>query len=684
MTETAAIVALLAHVLSCVGLALLGLKLNRYFQRDVLPAASVPLSDTAESDDRTAWLRAALPNGWWERMEEHGLSSREVLVVCAELRNMSSAQAAKAIGIGASTVREYRSRVRRKLGIQSFDQLGAVLSDWDGLGGSGGTRDVSLSAPAHATEAPGSDAVAAGVLEARPAGRLAYAGSVLLLLSFVLMLAPMPWVAFIWNSVWATSFGLGIGFAAWLAVKGVRALLAFSVRVGHARGDGLRPRREGMKDLLAIIILLASVILAVAVRGYLLPIEPGRAVHKTLTLFSAALFAFACCRLVPTCLWALASFAWSRAGKDARGGPSALRRAAILVASAALVVLVASWGVVAWAYLVALSTVFGCALLAIDRCRSALPGGTSAGGLSVGKPLLSTMSHAVLMPRSAGVWAAAFMLAALWEESWRAMAWENLAIPLAFAALLLTASALLAYVRLDPTGLHAHLLSKAAPWLSVLLVTAVALGMRLGFAAAVLWTVGVLGVCAYVIRARHALSTQDALESAGSFGSDAPSRFDPLASLESLCAAAAAGLLGTPVLVNAYGSPLLWAVPFGVFSGKEPVRLAAGILIVLLGAALSVLWWHQRARAALQAQGAFLEGEGMDRALHYLTARGLTQEQTDTAVLVCQGKGLSQIARAIGRSRTGAWAVRKSLYEQLGVSNSAQLVALLKQEASAE
>lgn len=683
VTETAAVVALLVHVLSCVGFALLGLKLSRCLQRDVPPAAPAPVSAAAESDDKAAWLRAALPGGWWERMEERGLSSREALVICAELRDMSSAQAAEAIGIGASTVREYRSRIRKKLGIQSFDQLGTVLSDWDGLGSGNGARDVARSAPAHAAVAHGPAAVVGGLPDVRPAGRLGYVGSALLLLSVALVLAPMPWVAFIWNSVWATSFGLGIGLAAWLAVAGVRALLASDARVGHAGGEGARLRHEGMKDLLAIIVLLASVILAVAVRGYLPPIEPGRAVHKTLTLLCSACLAFACCCLVPACLWTLSSCA-ACAGKGVRGGPSAPRRAAALVASAALVVLVASWGVVAWACLVVLSTVSGCALLAIDRCRSGFPGGTGAGVLGVGDPPLSAMSRAALTPRSAGAWAAVFMLAALWEESWRGMAWESLAVPLAFAVLLLTASALLAYVRLDSAGLHAQRLGTAAPWFSTLLVTAVALGMRLGLAAAVLWAVGVLGACAYVVSARHALPAQDTFESAGASGSEAPGRVDPLAPLGSLCAAAAAGLLGTPVLVNAYGWALLSENPFGVFSGRDSAAITAGVLVVLLGAALSALWWRERAHAALQAQGAFLEGEGMTRTLHYLAARGLTQEQADAAVLVCRGKGVAQIAHAIVRSRSGAWAVRSSLYERLGVSNPAQLVALLKRETSAE
>ena len=68
-----------------------------------------------------------------ERLKDAGLTSRELDVLQASIEGASSLEAAQSLGMQASTVRSYKGRICKKLGIDSFDLLIAQHSTGSGL-----------------------------------------------------------------------------------------------------------------------------------------------------------------------------------------------------------------------------------------------------------------------------------------------------------------------------------------------------------------------------------------------------------------------------------------------------------------------------------------------------------------------------------------------------------------------
>lgn len=207
---------------------------------------------------------------------------------------LTASQAGEALGIAEPTVREYRRRCRKKLGIDNLSDIEGVLP--------------------------------AGSLAKSPAeaaGSRAWPGAACccLFAAAALVLVPIEGAVHAWSDVWATAFGLGIGLGgAWF----VRAVLA-------GRGSG----RIG---LLAVVggLVAATAILVCLRTGLVLPTEEG-ATRKALVLSGMALFVV-CFALL-----------FDRAVPHA--DPKVLSGA---VLAAGMAVLCAQAGVVVWAVLLCL------------------------------------------------------------------------------------------------------------------------------------------------------------------------------------------------------------------------------------------------------------------------------------------------------------------------------------------
>jgi DNA-binding NarL/FixJ family response regulator len=121
-------VVLVAAALYVAALALLAVCARRC-ARDAEPAA--PEAEAAPPDrldDAGELLEVLAPRGR-SLLDARGLSEREVLVVCAYVRGLTAAQTGTLLGIGESTVREYRRRIRTKLGVGSLDEVLGLLQD---------------------------------------------------------------------------------------------------------------------------------------------------------------------------------------------------------------------------------------------------------------------------------------------------------------------------------------------------------------------------------------------------------------------------------------------------------------------------------------------------------------------------------------------------------------------------
>lgn len=223
-------------------------------QRRPAPTAEKPLESIAPATSEDL-LRALTADGI-AHLRSRGLTERELLVVAAQLRGLTAAEAGSILGVAEPTVREYRRRCRKKLGLDDLRAVGDVLpagSLAQPLAGADGAHD----------------------------GLAASAALACLVVAVVLALLPGEGVPSVWSDVWTVPFGLAFGLAC-----------AWSVRLMCAASPKSAAFERFVMPCAAIGLVGAAVALIDLRLGFLLPVAEG-ATHKAWMLGSTALFV--CC-----------------------------------------------------------------------------------------------------------------------------------------------------------------------------------------------------------------------------------------------------------------------------------------------------------------------------------------------------------------------------------------------------
>ena len=240
-----------------------------------------------ERSGGTSWLRSALAQEDASWLLAKGLSEKELLVVCAEERALTSDQASAIMGVSASTVREYRRRVRVKLNVPPaqpiHDMLPSARREAKGRVASPVAPDEErgpLPAQARPTLVP--------MTVKRKMSRAAR------VLAWVVCLAPALWLFLpvhaplpAWQSAWTVPFGAGAGlFLAWL--------MSFAVAPGnHVANPPLRAI-----TILGALSWAIGIIMSALLETGALELTAGHAPQKLVTMVSAALVASGTCLLL--------------------------------------------------------------------------------------------------------------------------------------------------------------------------------------------------------------------------------------------------------------------------------------------------------------------------------------------------------------------------------------------------
>ena len=83
----------------------------------------LPVSILAQAGDDSLSIERDLTQQERNLLLSQGLTEKEMLVVCAYMKGLTSAQAGAAMGIAEATVREYRRRCRVKIDVSTMDEL---------------------------------------------------------------------------------------------------------------------------------------------------------------------------------------------------------------------------------------------------------------------------------------------------------------------------------------------------------------------------------------------------------------------------------------------------------------------------------------------------------------------------------------------------------------------------------
>ena len=172
----------------------------------------LPVSILAQAGDDSLSIERDLTQQERNLLLSQGLTEKEMLIVCAYMKGLTSAQAGAAMGIAEATVREYRRRCRVKIDVSTMDEL----VEWIHAR----TAEDALPLESHADGSVGSGGMHA-VVRATNGKRRILEVAALAAVVFVstALLFPAAGCALKWDDVWTTGFGLAGGFAmAWVAL----------------------------------------------------------------------------------------------------------------------------------------------------------------------------------------------------------------------------------------------------------------------------------------------------------------------------------------------------------------------------------------------------------------------------------------------------------------------------------
>lgn len=264
----------------CVGLGAAGVFLGLYallagvvfvmlwHHRSCLDKACEDLfvSIPAQAGDDLLSIERDLTQQERDLLLSQGLTEKEMLVVCAYMKGLTSAQAGAAMGIAEATVREYRRRCRVKIDVSTMDEL----VEWIHAR----TAEDALPLESHADGSVGSSGMHVAARATNGKRRiLEVAALAAVVFVSTALLFPAAGCALKWGDVWTTGFGLAGGFAmAWVVL----------FVAGLCQRDGRMIGKKGLASLLAVFV--ASSFAFVLMQGGIVAVGAGalcRAVRLT-------------------------------------------------------------------------------------------------------------------------------------------------------------------------------------------------------------------------------------------------------------------------------------------------------------------------------------------------------------------------------------------------------------------
>ena len=589
-------------------------------------------------------LRAVLTPHIRDSLAREGLTEQEVLIVCAHACALTSSQAGSLMGIAEPTVREYRRRARRKLGVETLnDALARLVGTPEMMGGGGDAHlmpavggrggclangyDSRASVPAAPDIAP--DETHGVRLAVTVAATLALC---CLLAVAVLALIPAWGTVRMWSDVWTASFGMGAGLVAAWAVR------AYAIGTGDSRS---------LVAFAAFGAVLSAGALA-AVRMGALPALADAGTARA----GASLLAMALCT---ACLDVLA-----------RHAMALLRASDMDVLTATALVALAGGGALACGQLGALP--WGLALVAMAAIGAmgsllafflarALPRETRAGVLAGASAVPEGCAHPADGEgvRASGAvpdlcWlAAAVLFGWTWTEAWHAQAYDSLLGVLQWGLLALLVIATYRELAADVVR---PLAVAVASGMALLAGALCGLGIALlayGLVLAVACTLGsperAAGRCAGAALSWHASALATA------FG-------------------LVAGVLASFALGDVAGGRVQLPNAGGDVS---PAALASGaIVLVFILTSLACLV------SATRGEALSLALSQKQRVRVRLAGRGLSERQIDVALRLAAGCSVMQVAAELAYSRSTIVLARRDIYRMLGIQARDQLTAYLR------
>lgn len=159
-------------------------------------------------------MQTAILEPWvTERLSEAGLTPREINVLETSIDGSSSSEVAQRLEMQASTVRSYKGRICKKLDVESFDQLIAQCTTRSGL-----FAIVSVGSGIRSeTPCPGEDAEDVTV-HSKVAFALRFAGCMSVL---ILLLMPFGTLPSFWDATWVMAYACAVGIVVACIVSAV-------------------------------------------------------------------------------------------------------------------------------------------------------------------------------------------------------------------------------------------------------------------------------------------------------------------------------------------------------------------------------------------------------------------------------------------------------------------------------
>ena len=699
-----------------------------------LTSAPAGFSDAREGTRLRAAgeLRNALSPQAWALLAQRGLTEQETLVVCAHACGLTSARAGSLMGVAEPTVREYRRRARRKLGVETLDgalamlPAGSVVSaprfrieflgeghsdaissdhvaacgegvegasaggrETDAavcVGGDADGADVSDRWRESGAAVPGSDDenVSGGSngpraksgREARVLRAAATVALCCLSAAAALVLLPCEGAVCVWSDTWTTAFGVGVGRIGEWAWRWARAALPV----------GRRGRTGRVEVLVAAFGLLIGVAALVVVRRETVPaLALDGDVRRMVILFAMV--------AVVACLSALCRRGLSSARTVGVDGACAFALAALSIG----VALVASQaGVGLWSMVLVCATAVGTMLVVGEdgpiarTCSSDGVEGAPADGVApIGR---TAAARGTMGPRLAasgdvgpGVapdlcWlAAAALFAWMGAEVWHAQGYDSLLGVLQWGVLALFVITAYREVRIGTVG----------PLGVALLVCVGVLGWAVAGLGAALIACGLLLVLAWPLLRGGAhgdgLSAFDEVNGTSwPVGGEGAAR--SLGMRAGLGCEAEASSWHAPSWVMAFGlvaGPLISAALGDAAGGRVLLPDAGGV--VTLGALVSFLLVGVFVLVAVACLMNVERGEAISLALSQrervrarLSGMGLSERQIDVALLLAGGHSVLEVAGELSYSRSTIVAARRDIYRTLGIQTREELVAYLR------
>lgn len=524
-----------------------------------------------------------------------GLSNRELEVLAACSNGLDSAQVAQRLGMQASTVRTYRSRICKKLGYQTIDQLLAELSK----------RACHLGVVEEigtCFRGEGPARGEAGISKGLVAETLRFVGTVSL---FIMLLMPYGRLAFIWDATWVMAYPAAAGLL----------LAAGCAHVLHVLGQHAPLRGALPYGLAALLVVFAAGCLVY---------QSGIAVDQT-TLYFPQRMGLLCSVAGFVCT----SVLYMR--RDFCILPTTTRGVLVAVGCVSTLVLLAlfSEGSRWLACVVSMLAVIAGAVLAsgVD-CAPMHVGNVRAGNACAVTAL------------------ACFGVAFVWEETWRATAFDSL-----------QSTGLVMLVLLNLAMLHV-LRRNGAQW-SIC-------GIAIGCACLLIWARGLcfgllvglaIFVAVRILQRGEGPRCTDSLGKRGLCG----------------CVAAAMGCCVAVYAANIWGATKLYGLDNTV--NPDVIAVLCAFLCMLAGAACCLFAW-----AGMEEKGRDLPNVSMGRLEGFLVGKGLTPDEVRVVIALSRGSSMARVAEELSYSLSTVNSMRRRAFAKLGIKTRHHLLRLLRDE----